>query len=576
MLENMLDLVTGISEQDIVFEIQKNPHYINRVEKTPERCMIAVKQKGLILKDIPKSMCTLELCIEAVKQNGWALKYVPEKLINTEICLIAVENDGDALMYTPDEFQTNELYIEAVKQNGTALQYVPNKSKTKKVCMIAINQNGKALQYVPNRILSNEIYAKAIEQNGLALKYVQEKQKSKELCELAVSKNALALEYVPEKFKTKELCEFAMQQDWKSFLYVSEDMYILETCINLFKHILKCFPDLKEILYNERSYIDEIVEALPESINTDIKIIRLERQLGARKFISKLYDKNIRKFITKEYIPFKEEYEDEEECEVLEFDTFIEFYDYLDGDLTNSDLYDYDFEGVNLKDLNIEDIYISSDVLVSQNLYDDSFYNDIIREYIDDSTLMFSAENEIVEAGAILHELDFESVLNGNSLNNDSRKIYYISDIHITNKLINKFPLHATGREIVDFVMKFVSNIFKATGNRYDDYLLIAGDVSFNYDISDWFYSMVKKEWHGSNIVVILGNHELWDFNKKGKTFPNVKSVDEIIQKYRELFNNLGITFLHNDLFLLYEGRKIVISEEQLKSADAETIKNAC
>lgn len=55
MLEDTNDLTLKASGQDILSAFQKNGFYIDRVEKTPERCLAAVRQNGLALKVIPKS-----------------------------------------------------------------------------------------------------------------------------------------------------------------------------------------------------------------------------------------------------------------------------------------------------------------------------------------------------------------------------------------------------------------------------------------------------------------------------------------------------------------------------------------
>lgn len=566
MKDNMPDLIVRMSEKDIISEIQRNGYYINRVEKTPERCMIAVKQNGLVLKFIPKVMHTEKLCLEAVTQAGMAVQYLLKKVINTDICMAAVKSNGNALMYIPTEFFTSELYVEAVKQDGEALRFVPDEKRTEELCLIAISQNGSAIEYVPSRILSKEICQKAVEQNGLALEYVPKNWKSKAICLLAVNNNALALEYIPSRFKTKEICELAVQNNWKAFLYMPENMYSIEVCLALFESIVNYFSDLGEIAFSDISHIRAIAARLPEAINSDARIIKFERQLEARIIKNKSYNKNTKKFVVEEYLYYKEEYE------IIEFETFLEFYDYLDGDLRDANLHDFNFESINLTKFNIEGAFISSDVLISQDFYDDAFYNANIRGIRNDDSLMLSAENEVIEAGAVLHESDF-----GVALNEDVRKIYYISDIHINHKLIKEFPQHATKQEIAMFIRSFVRNMVDtATEKSYDDYLLVGGDISFNYEISAMFYSELANVWNPTHIIAILGNHELWDFNRNGRMYSCVESLEDIIYKYRELFSSLKIYFLQNDLIILNDSKPIVISEEQLKLVDVEIIKEFC
>lgn len=96
-------------------------------------------------------------------------------------------------------------------------------------------------------------------------------------------------------------------------------------------------------------------------------------------------------------------------------------------------------------------------------------------------------------------------------------------------------------------------------------YLLIAGDTSSDFEIAKVFYEQLVQLWNAKKIVIILGNHELWD--------PYI-DLDDSIKEYRDYFNNLGITFLHNDLFFVKEqsiyGK---INEQQMLELDEEAIR---
>lgn len=567
---DVLTTVVKMSDHDIMKAIQENAYYIERVEKTPERCCVAVKQNGLALQVIPKAMHTVDMCLEAVKQNGYAIKYVSSKVLTYEICLEAVKNNSRSLSYIPETFQTKELYLEAIKQDGRTLRHIPDKHKSKSICMKAVLQNGLALEFVPNNIVSKELFEIAVEQSGLALKFVPNNRKSKALCVSAVNSDPLELEHVSDRFKTPELCNAAVCSDWRAFLYVPENMYTVDKCLEMFNLILSYYESPADIDDSDCSYIEEIVERLSDEINNEKQIIRLERQLKARGFNKKYFDKENQKFITTEKICYKEE------DEIREFDSFIEFYEHLDENLNNANLHDFNFKGINLRDYNIEGAYISSAVLAEQHLYDDAFYSANIKDYECNAQLTLSAENEVVEAMAILHDTDLVSNI---TLNDNSRKIYYISDIHLNHKLINAFPAHATELEITIYIRQLIKNMIDtATDMTYDDYLLIAGDISFNFEISTIFYTELAKYMelkfrNPRQIVVVLGNHELWDFNRHGTSSAHAHTLDEISQQYRDLFTSLGISFLQNEL-MFSDGT--VIPEEQLKSFDPDELKYIC
>jgi predicted MPP superfamily phosphohydrolase len=565
--------IINISDRDIMSAIQENGWYIEKVEKTPERCLEAVKQNGRTLKSVPKNLHSVALCFEAVKQNASAIKYVSRKLMTDDICIEAVRNDGTIIAYStyiPDEFRTKKLYLEAIKQNGKALEYVPDNYKSEIFCRIAVVQNGLALKFVPKNILSKELFMLAVEQNGVALEYVPIKNRSKELCNAAVNNNVLALEHVPNRYKKTELCNAAVNSSWKAFLYVPESMYTLNNCLELFERISRECDDLSEISYRDRSYAIKIANRLPNSINNDIQIIKLQRKLHLREFKEKYFDKETQRFITIEKICYREE------DEVREFDLFVDFYKHLGGDFNNANLHDYDFKEVLLTEFNIEGAYINSAVLIEQHLYDDSFYDENVKDYDCNTEFLISAENEVVKAVSVLHDIDLVS---NATLNDTSHKIYYISDIHLNHKLLKAFPTNATEMEVKMYIRQLVKKMIDtATDHSYNDYLLIAGDISFNFEISTLFYTelvkyMKLKFWNHRQIVVVLGNHELWDFNPRGVAHSNLLTLDEIIHQYRDLFSSLGICFLQNDLLT---SNGTIISEKQLESIDQDELKDIC
>ncbi|WP_330502416.1 DUF4116 domain-containing protein [Peribacillus frigoritolerans] len=565
--------IITISDRDIISAIQENGWYLDKVEKTPERCLEAVKQNGLTLKSVPKNLHSVTLCLEAVKQNALAIKHVSRKVLTNDICIEAVRNNGTIIAYStyiPDEFRTKKLYLEAIKQNGRALEYVPDKYKSESLCKKAIMQNGLALEFVPRNILSKDLFVLAVEQNGLCLAYVPSKNRSKELCNAAVNNNVLALEHVPNRYKTTELCNEAINSSWKAFLYMPESMYTLNNCLEIFEQILRKCDDPSEISYSDFSCVRELAKRLPDDINNDIQIIRLERQLQVREFKRKYFDKETHRFITIEKICYREE------DEVKEFDLFVDFYKHLDADLKNANLLHYDFKEVSLADFNIEGAYINSDVLVEQHLYDESFYAENVKDYDCKTELMISAENEVVKAISVLHDID---VITNATLNDTSHKIYYISDIHLNHKLLKAFPTNATELEVKMYIRELVEKMIDtATDGSHDDYLLIAGDISFNFEISTLFYTelvkyMKSKFWSHRQIVVVLGNHELWDYNRRGFAHSKSLTLDEIIQQYRDLFSHLGICFLQNDLLL---SNGTIISEKQLQSIDQDELKHIC
>lgn len=568
MTENLLPLYSKLNDQEILEEIRKNCYSIIKFEKTPERCLIAVKQDGLVLKHISKAIQTEELCLKAVRQNGMAIKHVSKRLMSDEILLTAIKSNGKSLGYIPGKYITEKLCLEAVNQNGEALEHVPDIYKNKEVCKIAVKQNGTSLKFIPKKYFTKSLCLMALNQDGLALKFITSEFKSRELCLIALEKNELALEFVPNKFKSKKICEELIKRDWRTFKFVPEKLYTKENLLMIFSKIIQEIADsLGESLYS-KFHLTGIAQRIPDNLKDDREIIKLERQLKLRYFKNKFYDKGKNKFITEEYININNE------SEMKEFKDFKSFYQYLDGDLSYSDLHEYDFNNINLRDFNINSAYISSSVLITQNLYDETFYISNISNKEEKVYVRNSENNELIEAASILHDTEFEQ-----TVSNYTQRIYYISDIHLNHKLLKEFPKHATRQEIITYVSKFVRRMVSTSVNisKFNsDYLLIAGDVSFEYEISKIFYEELIKIWDPEKIIVTLGNHEVWDNSPTGVKKNNEMNLENIIQRYRDLFQNLEINFLHNELFILYKNQRQIISEEQLLKMNENALKEIC
>lgn len=540
--------MSNTNDNDIISAIQKDGLYIKQVKKTPERCLAAVTQNGLVLKLIPKHLHTHDLCLAAVSQNGQSIEYVAPAILS------------------------HKIRIEAVKNDGMALSLIPVKYAKKRVCFEAVIQTGMALEFVPKQFVSKDICVAAIMQNGLSLQFVPSKMKNKQICEDAVSNNALALEFVPNRFKTQALCKTALLSNWKAFLFVPDSYYTLDNCLQLFECIAKLHGPLSEPSYDDLSYIKKIACRLPANINDNSKIVRLERIIRARRFEEKMYDINSNLFVIKEYICYKEE------PEIIKFSSFKEFYKYIDGDLNNADLHDFDFKGVNLSDYNISGAYISSKSLIENNQYDASFYDKTIKDLERYTEFMPSATKETADEHSLAFDHESNVIINMSyNYDNSCNRTYYISDIHLNHKLLEAFPKHATKMEISRYISEFIKNLIDTTDRtKYRDYLLIAGDVSFNYDISFLFFEELVKQWNGSQIFVVLGNHELWSLYRENTQADHTIDIDVIIQQYRKMFSSLGINFLHNDLFIKYSTHARVIPEEHLVSISPDDLREAC
>lgn len=95
----------------------------------------------------------------------------------------------------------------------------------------------------------------------------------------------------------------------------------------------------------------------------------------------------------------------------------------------------------------------------------------------------------------------------------------------------------------------------RSIGTRpFNSYLLIAGDTSSIFEFTVIFYNELIQWWNPNQIVVVPGNHELWD--------PYVEMEDNV-EIYRKFFAKLGIVFLQNDLMCVEDRKNVKYSVKQ-------------
>lgn len=348
------------------------------------------------------------------------------------------------------------------------------------------------------------------------------------------------------------MCQDAYHRNAEVFPYLLPEMYSLELCNDCYKRLLK----KSSITVS----LTTISSAVPKEYHQDKKIFSLERKLEIRRIKSKKYEDG--KFIVVEDVRYEQQ-----PVENI-FESFAEFYIFVDKDLKDADLLEYDFEGVKLKGIDVSEAYIRADVLLKNDMYSDAYFNINVKTP-DESTELVPYEPKEVIA--------YYDVTDS-GLSDDTRRIYYISDLHLNHKLQMQFQDRATVNEVKYYIKQLVSKLVKSgTEHTYDDFLLIEGDVSFNFNIAEIFYTELAQKWEPERIVVILGNHELWDYDSDEKD----RSVEKVIEKYRNLFGRLNINFLQNDLMVVtgdfsFCSKVNIITEKELLSNSAEWLREKC
>lgn len=572
--------------------------------QTHQMCEFVLSKDGMLLEHVANEIACEDLCKIAIENTPHAVRFVPYRLLTKDIILCAANKDCNVLKYVPSFYPFwDDSITDLVAQNGCALAVVPDRLMRKKHCLAAVDQNPLALEFVPVRYMSQKMCTSAVNRNPMAIQYVPEKFKNEVMCKRAIANELRTFAFLPEKYKSKQFCEMAVANDPNAFEFVPDKFKTTEMSMNAISQsprLLRFVPQMlltKELCHLAmdadysvlryvppfmldqhdylafHSFLARIVETKPDHASSvrklyaetfaewpvekqnDKQIITISRQVGLRQIRRKHYDRATQQFHVHEYIPFGNSI-------VHDFLSFDEFYNYLDGDLVNANLYYYDFSGIDLSNYNLSGAIISSSVLLKNGLYDPSFYKLTVSDAEGAANTGESSRMEMVPAESVLHDFD----ISGTTMRT-SRKLYYISDLHINHKLLNIFPTHATRYEIKKEVNAIVAKLLETAQDRSEnDYMLFAGDVSFNFEIAKMFYSALAEKW--KNVIVVLGNHELWDLPEK------TGDISKCIAQYRELCNELGIVFLHNELLVLdANDSRHIISEDELQNANANNWK---
>ena len=140
-------------------------------------------------------------------------------------------------------------------------------------------------------------------------------------------------------------------------------------------------------------------------------------------------------------------------------------------------------------------------------------------------------------------------------------RIFYVSDIHLEHRVLNAEC--QSWEDIIYLTQRIVDDIVADSHGL----LLIGGDVSSDFSLYQLFVRLLSQK--RKRVVFVLGNHELW-------SFPGL-SLDEIVEKYRTLLSEYGMTLLHNEVLykkdgLSFRGEVKRISYEELCQLDEKEI----
>lgn len=565
-----------------------------------------------MLKEVPKSSQTFELVRFVCEKDGLAIEYVSKKLLNDELFQVAVSQNGLALQFVQEEKRTASLCEIAVSQNGLAFEYVPKKLISQKLVDLALDYVVKdsirgtfPIAHIPKRYINDERLIKSVTNAPFSLRDINKAYLTKELFFCAVKANGLTLRYVPQDYITKELVDIALSRNPLSILYAPEKFKTKGRCLNCFSKNPLVMISIPDEYITKNMCIEVIKGENFELRHTCYKL--LDRESVLFDDIPEIFrnDHEIIDLLCEKYGPQR----------IINWNnSIIEDWDGI-ADIENGE---ENVGPTNLKDIVINPLcnevveYINKIILRDSYNIDYSFIDDEITniytdtpEFVEINVLTNNQSNiPVVYEGEnlILHDLVSEDKM---------EEIYYVSDIHVEHQLYKKVNdiLDDEIESIISCVKEEFANESSETIEtiiewkklerkhsiliqllRYrvremvssaDDnskMLLVAGDVADDIKISYLFYRVLRREWQGE-IIVTLGNHELWDGSLGSldeQVFRNVRSPEEIVENYREMFSKFyEINFIENEVFIVYKNsEKKKISEKIIMDADEKDLKS--
>lgn len=604
--------------------IRKYPGYFESMpadKKTREMCMYII-ESGYFSNPLRKNRIPqrfwwdgelLASCVKHGIELDWILWNIPPNRIGETFWKSALQQPNSETIKTAlerDIFEQYGLTLDAaISTNGLALAGVPKAMRSKELCEIAVNADGLALEFVPKDMRSRPLCQTAVHKDGLALRSVPQSERSPELYCTALENTPLALRYCPKKYWTEAAffkailedpslvslaparilnhCSWSeiIEQNWRILAYAPTDILSVHQVVSVYRKVLeqnlaasKSPPQGGHKGFLERSYetqaqqemLFKIAQRLPEQTHNNEEIISLERELKLRVYVNRTFDLERKVYLVDEKFRYITRMLDEQERLALR--EAGEMYFHVNG--ADYSLYDGakvehhafpSFEGfLSYCGGNLEGV--GEDILLSRELDDKTFYNCAILSW------MNAGPSELRDEGYLNDSLIVHDDIEQMELFHDSfelwrtkRKIFYISDIHLTHKVANKFPDGASKLEIQAYVRELTQAMFQSEHSGWDNVLLIGGDVASEFEIAALFYEAVSDFWRGM-VVTVLGNHDLWPFS-------NLKSA---YQKYEELFQRLGRNFLLLNGLLFYTplGHMRHIPCERLMEVTPEQFQN--
>lgn len=157
---------------------------------------------------------------------------------------------------------------------------------------------------------------------------------------------------------------------------------------------------------------------------------------------------------------------------------------------------------------------------------------------------------------------------------NNQYPVYYISDLHLEHhmKKRDKKDKEATAHYLEQQAWELAMSI-----PTYKGLVLFAGDTTQSVPTFYSFMKMFRESLRelgksfSTEIICVLGNHELWDENSETGS---LRGIDAVVNSYKQALDSItGISVLENELWLLYMGKyRITLTEQEILDASDEEL----
>ena len=519
-----------------------------------EQIEILLKSHGNKLKDISKELITPKLCkisFPTITDYKIVLDYFSEEAYSSEVVDFIFEHLYDlsfGISAIPHRFLNKTRLLKAIGNIESLteeqkkhvyffdLDEFPAKCFTPEICERLLNIKIESFGFFPEEI--KMAYAeKILPIYPLAIRSLVFPRTSDKKIDEYLRINPSSIAYLDFK-KTKERYLYACELDSACFKYLPKEFNDLELTRKY------CKLNFFNLAYAPKEYIDEafVFECFSGYLN-NLKA-PIDKELAAKiKSVLKKLDDNKVIDIRSDVLHSLER----------KHGLRIPLNSFLDSSVNQYFVNEIAYGMPETNHISLNEIEICNIKLIETK-----------NENVGDVSLSKLS----LQAEFVLHEIE-EVKLSERNIR-DSR-FFYLSDIHLDYKIESMF-LPEQEEAIYNFIVSLADKVAEKCKLRWTDWLFIAGDIGSVYEYNEIFLRELSKKLkydgfvhqvHYCNIAIVLGNHELWDFDKFVDQSQNSNAdIDTVIEKYRKLCEELKIYLLENDLLVI-------------KNTDAYPIPNA-